>query len=158
MLEQVILEMIKYFNKDVKRINHAIKVLSYAKIINEFEQISLKERSIIELAAVLHDIGIIEAEKKYNSSLGKYQEIEGPPIAKKILEEINIDKTVIERVCFIIGNHHSYEKIDNIDFQILVEADILVNIFEENYNKEVIKAIKRYIKTHYGQKLLNLLY
>jgi len=42
----------------------------------------------------------------------------------------------------LIGNHHTYDKIDGIDFQILVEADFLVNIYEDEINKESIKSIK----------------
>ncbi len=158
MYSNVIYKMIVYFDKDIKRINHALKVLSYARIISELEQISDDEKQIIELTAVLHDIGIKEAEMKYNSSAGKYQEIEGPSIAKEILLDMGYKKSITERVCFIIGNHHSYKKIDNIDFQILIEADLLVNIFEENYNKRTINLLKKYFKTQSGRKLLNLMY
>ena len=35
------------------------------------------------------------------------------------------------RVCYLIGNHHSYAKIDDIDFQIRVEADLMVDIFKD---------------------------
>ena len=43
-------------------------------------------------AAILHDIGIHKAEEKYKSSAGNYQEIEGPPIAKAIMEKLQFKK------------------------------------------------------------------
>ncbi len=138
--------------------NHALKVLSYAKIICELEQVTEEQELIIELTAILHDIGILEAERKYNSSAGKYQEIEGPPIAKGILLDVGYDELIIERVCFIIGNHHSYNKIDCIDFRIIVEADILVNISEEDYNINTVSHLRKHFKSEYGQKLLNTMY
>ena len=134
--------MIEYFQTDVKRINHALKVLDFACIIDDELSLDKKTKEIISYTAIFHDIGIKNAEKKYNSSMGRYQEIEGPPIARKILSDLNISKEIINRACYIIGNHHSYLKIDNIDFQIIVEADMLVNIFEDNMSKKAIENIQ----------------
>lgn len=159
MVSKVLKKMIAYFHQDIKRVNHAIKVYGFAKTISGNEIVSEKYKTVIELAAVLHDIGIKEAEKKYNSSGGKYQEIEGPPIAEDILIDEGIDKSIIERVCYLIGNHHSYNKIDGTDFQILVEADFIVNIEEDALDIEAIRSIKeKYFKTATGRKILESLY
>lgn len=157
---KVMQKMIEYFGNDVKRINHALKVFSFSSLIAE-EELSndLHKKNIVYFSALLHDIGIKEAERKYNSNTGKYQEMEGPAIAKKILEELYISREIIERVCFIIGNHHTYNKIDGMDFQILVEADFLVNIFEDNMTKDSILNVKEKIfKTRMGTKLLDEMY
>ena len=37
-------------------------------------------------------------------------------------------RRVTERVAYLIGHHHTYDKIEGMDYQILVEADFLVNI------------------------------
>lgn len=159
MVSKVLEKMIEYFQQDIKRVNHAIKVYGFAKTIGGNENVSEKYKTVIELAAVLHDIGIKEAEKKYNSSAGKYQEIEGPPIAKEILMDVGIEKSIVERVCYLIGNHHSYSKIDDGDFQILVEADFIVNIDEDALNIETVKSIKeKYFRTTTGRKILESLY
>jgi HD superfamily phosphodiesterase len=155
----VIKKMIDYFQKDIKRINHALKVFDFAQIISEDQSLDKKTKKIIIYAAILHDIGIKEAEKKYNSSIGKYQEIEGPSIAREILSDLKISEEIINRVCFIIGNHHSYKKINGIDFQIIVEADFLVNIFEDNMSKEAIENINDTIfKTESGKNLIGKMY
>ena len=75
--EKLIEEMKNYFSDDIKRIDHALKVLDYAREIREIEG---GDSIIVESTAVLHDIGIHESEKKYNSAAGHYQEIEVPPI------------------------------------------------------------------------------
>jgi HD superfamily phosphodiesterase len=123
--------MVDYFGTDVRRINHALKVYSFASLIGRKENLTAEELEITEIAAVLHDIGIPVSEQKYQSSAGRYQEIEGPPVSRKILESLNASSYITGRVCFLIGNHHTYTKIDGIDFQILVEADLLVNFFED---------------------------
>ena len=41
-----------------------------------------------------------------------------------------------ERVQYLIGRHHTYNDIDGIDYQILVEADFLVNMYEDSLSKK----------------------
>lgn len=159
MIQEVICKMINYFETDIKRINHALKVYSFAKNIGELENISKDKLLILEVSAILHDIGIKKSEKKYNSHAGNYQEIEGPPVARKLLEEFALDSELIDRVCYLIGNHHTYSKIDDIDFQILIEADFLVNIFEDNIKKDELHTIKsKYFKTKIGTNYLENIY
>ncbi len=158
MIHEVLNEMMAYFGNDVRRINHALKVYGFANAIGRSEKLDAQTIQIIEIAAILHDIGIPESEKKYGSCIGKYQEIEGPPIARAILEKLKIAPATIDRVCFIIGNHHTYTKIDNIDFQILVEADFLVNIFEDEMLNSVESIREKYFKTQSGLSLLSQMY
>lgn len=159
MIEEVIIKMIDYFNGDVRRINHALKVHSFATMIAKRENVNSDMLRIIEIAAILHDIGIKESERKYNSTAGSYQEIEGPPIAESLLKQFCLNFDEVERIKFIIGNHHSYSKIDGLDLQVLVESDFIVNIYEDNLNKEVIKKIKeKYFKTKSGSDILDLMY
>jgi HD superfamily phosphodiesterase len=150
--------MIEYLGNDVLRINHALKVYGFAGIICRSESLSREQVDTVEIAAVLHDIGIPISEKKYNSCIGKYQELEGPPIARAILSKLEVDRSILDRVCFIIGNHHTYTKIDKIDFQIVVEADFLVNIFEDDLYSSAGAIGEKYFKTKTGRKLLSQMY
>lgn len=159
MIEEIISYMINYFGNDVARINHALKVYSFSKAIGKLENLDDDKQFILEISAVLHDIGIKVSEKKYNSSSGKYQELEGPKVAKEILDGFNLDNKTLSRILYIIGNHHTYSKIDDVDFQILVEADFLVNIFEDSMEKDSIKTIKhKYFKTNAGTKYISTMY
>jgi len=152
-------EMIKYYAGDVKRINHFIKVYSFAKTIGEMEQLDDENQEILEIAAIVHDIGIKVSEQKYNSSSGKYQQIEGPALAKDLLEKIGFIDSIISRVCYLVGHHHTYNVIDDMDFQILVEADFLININEDEMSQEVICKIRdKYFKTNTGINYLKMLY
>lgn len=158
-VSKIMKKMIEYFEKDAVRINHALKVYAYAKSIGELEKISKEEQEVLEISSILHDIGIKESERKYSSSAGIYQEIEGPPAAREIMAKFNLSENIKERIEYLIGNHHTYSKIDGIDFQILVEADFLVNIFEENIQKEQIDIIEqKYFRTKMGKSFLNSIY
>ena len=158
-MEQLIKAMMEYFVNDVKRINHAIKVHSFARNIGVLEGLEKRELLILEIAAILHDIGIKESERKYASSAGKYQEIEGPAVAQEILSVFDLSDDIRNRVTYLIGNHHSYSKIDGRDFQILVEADFLVNIFEDGmWGSQVESIQKKYFFTKTGTDYLQMLY
>jgi HD superfamily phosphodiesterase len=158
-LQQILTRYIAYYEKDVYRINHMLKVYSFARNIAIQEGIEGDLLNIIEASSILHDIGIKESIKKYNSAAGNYQEMEGPPIARQWLQEFKLDNNFINRICYLIGHHHSYSYIDSIDFQILVEADFLVNINEYNMGKNEIAKIKeKYFKTKAGASILDSMY
>ena len=158
-IARVIEKMIKYFGTDVRRINHALKVYGFANCIARNEKLSANDAFCVDIAAILHDIGIVEAEKKYNSTSGCYQEMEGPAVARKIVENEMLDDKMLDRICYIIGNHHSYQNIDGIDFQIIVEADFLVNIHEDEMSDQAIHSIRdKYFKTKTGISLIDGIY
>lgn len=152
-------KMIQYFGNDVRRINHSLKVLGFARAIAAGENYDGDKLETLETAAILHDIGIHEAERIHNSSAGRFQELEGPHVAKSILEGLTNDEKVIERVCFLVGHHHSYSAVDGLDFQILIEADFLVNIDEDNVSSDAARTIKeKYFKTKTGADIISKLY
>lgn len=159
MITNIMQEMIRYFDGDVRRINHALKVYSFSDIISADSVADARKKIVIGIVAILHDIGIKEAERKFNSSSGKHQEIEGPPVGREILSSYSLEPDLVDRVCFLIGNHHTYSAIDDIDFQILVEADFLVNIYEESMSRDAVQKIRDTIfKTETGIRLLQEMY
>ena len=126
-----IAELHAHFGPDKRRINHALKVLRFAEMIMEGEKVADELRTIVTITALLHDVGIKTAEEKYKSSAGRYQEIEGPPIAEEIMRRRDESQAVMGRVAYIIGGHHTAAKNNGLDFQIIWEADLLVNIAED---------------------------
>ena len=154
MLNKLHLAMIKLYRADAKRIQHFCKVHSYAKLIAENEDMDKKDLFILEAAALTHDIGIHVCEEKYGNCNGKLQEKEGPAIAEKLLQELGFTEDVSERVQYLIAHHHTYDKIDGMDYQILVEADFLVNIMEDNLSKEAAShAYHTIFKTECGRQI-----
>lgn len=154
MLNKLHLAMIKLYRGDAKRIQHFCKVHSYAKLIAENENMDKKDLFILETAALTHDIGIHLCEEKYGNCNGKLQEKEGPAIAKKLLQELGFAEDISERVQYLIAHHHTYDKIDGMDYQILVEADFLVNIMEDNLSKEAAShAYHTIFKTECGKQI-----
>jgi len=151
--DKLIDEMKKVFGKDRRRIGHALSVLNYAEKIQSAEG---GDPLVVKAAAILHDIGIHEAERKYGSSASRYQEIEGPPIAEKILRNYDLSNEVIEHICKIIANHHSAKDIDTIEFRCVCDADWLVNISQDYKDKscqQLQEIIDSVFKTDTGRKI-----
>lgn len=158
-VENVLRAMIFYYAGDARRVNHFLKVYGFAKAISAAEGLDSNTREIIEIAALTHDIGIKNSEIKYGDSSGPHQQTEGPPEARKMLEALAVGGDTIDRVCWLIAHHHTYDNIDGIDYQILVESDFLVNIFEDQMPASAIENIRKNIfKTPSGLKILDNLY
>lgn len=155
----LLLAMIDYERACPQRIQHFLKVFAFCELIAGMEALDERRTQILLTAAIVHDIGIAPALKKYNSSAGPYQEMEGPAQAKPILASLGYDEELIDRVLFLIAHHHSYDKVDGPDYQILIEADFLVNIYEGNYPVERIGKIREEIfKTQGGKQIFDQLY
>ena len=154
MINKLHLEMINLYSGDSKRIQHFCKVYSYAKLIGEMEKVDQDTLFILETAALTHDIEIHLCEEKYGNCNGKLQEKEGPDIAKKMLSDLGFEDAVSDRVQYLIAHHHTYTDIDGIDYQILVEADFLVNMYEDNLSKDAIEAAYNTIfRTESGKRI-----
>lgn len=139
LLNSLYKNMITYYAKDPNRIQHFIKVHSFAKLIAENENLTGEQLFITEAAAYIHDIGIKPAEQKCGKCSGDLQELYGPPEAENMLEACGFSEKQIQRISYLVGHHHTYMGIGGMDYQILVEADFLVNFYEDNCTKEVIK-------------------
>ena len=154
MINKIHLAMIQLYKGDAKRIQHFCKVHSYAKLIAETENVDKKCLFTIEAAALTHDIGIHFCEEKYGNCNGKLQEQEGPAIAERLLETLGVEQDISDRVQYLIAHHHTYEDMDGIDYQILVEADFLVNMYEDTLSQQAVQhAYTTIFRTETGKMI-----
>ena len=152
-------KMIRFNQNDPKRIQHLIKVHRFAQLIGRMEHLDAHTQFITECAALVHDIGIRPAEEKYGHCTGKLQEQEGPAYARGLLRELSLNEADIERVCYLVGHHHTYTDIDGLDYQILVEADFLVNFYEDDLGPEAVRsALEKIFRTDTGRSLCRICY
>ena len=146
--------MIHYDRGDAKRIHHFLKVHAFAKQIGLEEGLDAETQFILEAAAYVHDIGIHQGEIKYGRNDGMIQQELGPKEALPMLKRLHFTQAEIDRILWLIAHHHSYGSIDGPDAQILAEADMLVNQFEDGASDEQNKALyHRLYKTETGKRL-----
>ena len=154
--DEVILEMSAFDHGDAKRIQHFMKVYEFSRMIAACECIDRKTCDILMVASVMHDIGIRPSLEKYGDAIGPHQEELGPDYARPMLEKFEgLSEAFIDRVCYLIGHHHTYTNVDGDDYQILIEADFLVNSMEGEMDRETIRSMmERIFRTKTGIRLL----
>lgn len=145
--------MIEYETGCAQRIQHFMKVYGFAKTIGVMERLDCAALDTLEAAAIVHDIGIRPSLEKYGSDAGPYQEKEGPAPARGMLRELGYPEETVDRVCWLVAHHHTYQPVGGMDHQILIEADFLVNLFENNSPPEKIRSVYENIfRTETGRR------
>jgi HD superfamily phosphodiesterase len=134
--DRIAIEMKRYFRTDFKRIGHATRVARHAEKIGKKE---LGNLSVILGASYLHDIGIHEAERKHGSTKAKYQEKEGPDIARSIMIKLGAKEELIEEVCDIIGHHHHPRTEETANFKVVYDSDLIANLEEKHKESPIDK-------------------
>ena len=158
-ISEITKKMIDYSNGNQHDINHFLKVYTYAKIIGECEGLDQTTQTILEIAAIVHDIACPLCREKYGNANGKYQEQEGPALVKEFLRNSGLPQTMVDRAVYLVGHHHTLHDIDGLDYQILIEADYIVNADESQYPKENIEnTLKQIFRTQTGSDILKSVY
>lgn len=158
-LHKLMEAMIEYDQGDPMRIQHFLKVHALAAAIGREEGLDEQTQFILETAAVVHDIGIHLAVETYGSSSGRFQELTGPAEAETLLAGLGYPEDVIRRVSFLVGHHHTYDQVDGPDYQILLEADFLVNLYEDDVSPTGQRsAYEQIFRTESGKRFCRLMY
>ncbi|MBR5266245.1 MAG: HD domain-containing protein [Clostridia bacterium] len=159
MVAEITKKMIDFSEGNLHLINHFMKVHGYAKTIGQLENLDEKTQLTLDVATLVHDIAIPLCREKYGTARGDLQEKEGCVLARDFLQGTGLDDEIIERVAFLVGHHHTTDGVDSLDWQILLEADYLVNADEGAQPKEkILEKMENMFKTKSGIALLKSMY
>ena len=148
-------KMIAFSEGNIHDIDHLIRVWTYAKTIGELEEVDSETRFTIEVAAITHDIACPLCREKYGNTYGRHQEEEGVPLVRDFLADSGMTETQIDRVAFLVGHHHTFDGIDGLDHQILIEADYIANATENGYTSaNTARFMGKIMKTESGKRIL----
>ena len=97
--------------------------------------------------------------EKYGTDAGPLQEKESEALLRPFLKEFRLPKETEERIIFLVSHHHTYAFVDGMDWQILLEADFLVNADESRHSRSSIdKMTAQVFRTNTGKHLLSSIY
>ena len=158
--EKMMIKMMEVSAGNVGDIDHNMKVYTYAKTIAEAEGADPETQKLVEIEAIFHDISCNACREKYGNTGGDHQEELSEAILRKILPEYSLTKEEEDRICYVISHHHTYTGIEGLDYQILVEADFLVNYGEafEKFGGMLGMMKEKVFKTATGKYMLNMIY
>lgn len=158
-IHALLTSMVAFEAGNPHQVQHSLKVYGFARMIAEGENLDARTRLILETAAIVHDVGIRVAREKYGRTDGPLQEREGPAPAREMLEQAGFDAELIDRVCYLVAHHHTTDQVDGIDYRILLEADLLVNLFEEGVSREaVLRGLETIFRTKTGTWLCRTMF
>jgi len=158
-ISETMLRMLELPGNTPHDIAHLMKVWGYAKTIGELEGLDARTQYILETAAILHDIACPYCREKYGSAPGKLQEKESEPLVREFFKGTDTEPEVVERVNCLVCHHHTVTGVDGADWQILLEADYLVNADEGGASPENIRnTLAAMYRTETGKRLLSAVY
>ena len=159
LIASAVQKMIDFYAGNAHDIAHFLKVWAYAKTIGELEGLDAHTQQTLELAAIVHDIACPLCREKYGNTDGKNQERESDPLVREFFRDSDLTPAQIDRIAFIVSHHHTYTNVDAIDYQIMLEADYLVNADESHFPKEnITNALDKIFRTESGKALLRSIY
>ncbi|MCD8343140.1 MAG: HD domain-containing protein [Oscillospiraceae bacterium] len=159
MISRAIEKMISFYNGNVHDIEHFLKVWGYARTIGKLEGLDAGTLETLELAAIAHDIACPLCREKYGNTAGEHQQTEGVPLTREFYADFALPTEQLERICYLVGHHHTFSNIDGDDYQILVEADFLVNASESHMSRQSIENFcNKVFRTAAGLRLLAEIY
>ena len=149
-------KMIEFYKGNRHDVNHFLKVWAMAKTIGELDR---HKQEVLELAAVIHDIACPLCREKYGDTDGKHQELESPPLVEDFFAGMPVERDMAERISWLVAHHHTYTHVDGLDYQILLEADFLVNADEGGLVRAAIENMRQSVfRTGAGIRLLDSIY
>lgn len=150
-VKEIARDMAYYSKGNLHDIDHFLRVWGYARDIADGECLSKRERYVLEVAAITHDIACPLCREKYGNTDGKNQEREGAVLVRAFLRDAGIPGELLERIVFLVGHHHSYDAVDGTDYQILLEADYIANALENHTSPSAVRqALKSFFRTKSG--------
>lgn len=165
--EIIIQESEKYFRENIPQsrikesyLRHVEGARRYALLLAEKYN---ADGFVVEIAALLHDIG---------ADAGKEHPKKGSEIAKQFLSKFKISSEILNRILSCIKNHSMGTEVDNLEEQIIQDADgiiFLEDTFkyfyegakkkgvsvdeEKEWVKNKIKGMMEKIKTDEGKRI-----
>lgn len=156
-------KMVAFYEEEstmvVHDVNHFMKVWGFARTIGILEGLDPETQETLELVAVAHDIACPLCRRKYGEADGRHQELEGEELTREFYRGFGLPEEHLDRICYIVAHHHSFTEVDGLDYQIMLEADFLVNADESDVSREGILSFREKVfRTAAGLRLLDQMY
>ena len=158
-IAEILRKMIAFSDGNLHDIDHLVRVWTYARTIGELEGLDARTQRTLEIAAIVHDIACPLCREKYGNTNGRYQELEGAPMAREFLADAGLEPEEADRVAYLVGHHHTLRDIDGADYQILIEADYIANAAENGWSAgNIANFADNMCKTAAGRSLIKAVF
>ena len=158
-VSEILRRMTAYPGNTLHDIDHLVKVHAWARAIAQSENMDPRDREIAEIAAIVHDIACPQCREKYGSCIPEKQEQEGAVLAREFLAKSGLTPEAVDRICFLVGRHHTTKGVQGMDWQILLEADYIANAGESHFAPEDMQDFVSWVfRTRAGKQIMRDIY
>lgn len=119
-LEQLTRIIMEYNAGNAQCISCFIKVYCFARLIVRAGYLDEYLQFILNCANIPHDFG--PCMEKYGHCTGDSQK-RRPVYACELLAAFELPQEDIQRICYLVAHRRTYDSMDALDYQILVETD-----------------------------------
>lgn len=105
-------KMIDMSNGNPYDINHFMKVYAFLSMIGLRKRLPEITQTILEAAAVIHNMACPLRLEKYRNKDGKFQEQENIPLTQNFLSDVGLSAEVKERIIYLVHHHHTYVDVE----------------------------------------------
>jgi hypothetical protein len=148
-----------YAREDVKQVSHTAGVAYFTTLIARGEGYTEHRAMLLEITALLHDIGCPNARIHYGNSLPVRQEAEGKILVPEFLKETDgLTAEEEQWIADVVGTHHQQRFALSLHFEALFDADLIENLLEGYYPLSKAETYYKMILTETGKKLYRNLF
>ena len=152
---RLLIDALLFENGHLRRTQHILNVYALTKAIGQAQRLSAQEQRIVQAAAILHDIAIGPCKAKYGDAEPQHQQQIAAPLVWQFLDRAGYAECDWTRIVELVEKHHEYDEIDGPDFQTLVEADLIANVYESEDACAKAKEVQPLFQTATGKALLS---
>lgn len=150
----LLLAALTYEEGHGRRTQHILKVYALARMLGELGGLGDYDRELLQAAAILHDIPIKYCKEHFGCADQETQQQAAPELVRAFLEHFGYSRQFISDVTELVLKHHWYNYITSQPLQLLIEADLIVNCYEEHITGEKLESIRGVFKSEAGKRLL----
>lgn len=161
LIDRIKQRMIECFaSEDPAQIAHTLCVHSYTRMIAVGEAMAAHPLELLEIAALLHDIGCPAARARFGDSKPPHQEAEGARIVEEWLrDEATLSAREKTWLVEVVGSHHRQNRMMALEAMPLFEADLVVNLQEGYFDSSRANEFREKLcVTKSGRTLMSLLW
>lgn len=152
--QTLLLQALLYEQGHPRRTQHILKVYALARLLGEEEALMAEEQSILNAAAILHDIPIRYCKLHCQGDAGQEnQRRAAPKLVEEFLTQAGYLPEATPRVLELVLRHHDYSCPHGGLLGLLIEADLIVNSYETDPGPKQLEAWERLFQSQAGRAL-----
>lgn len=140
-----------------RRTQHILKVYALVKLLGECADLPSEQQQILQAAAILHDIAIKYCKEHCGgNACQENQRKAAPSLVRDFLHRAHYPDEWEAHILQLVLDHHCYDEREDPLLQLLIEADLMVNCWEQPPTPQKLQDMQQLFVSKAGKQLFAL--